>query len=325
LRSVESRAWLAGSGRSGTTWLGQVLAAPRGNALLYEPLHPGLARFSSDLTPRISDPGDRPYLRTDSEFPSWQRYIEHILGGAGFTRRTMLAGRRLSDRPRAVWRALTGRRLVVKAIRSNLMVGWLARTFDLRVVLLLRHPCATVASQAMRGWGLRRRMIEVLLQQPELVQDHLKDDLARIESGSVLGAPLTRLAARWAIESRVALAMAARDRRIFPVAYENLLVRPRVELERIFAFLGWDPQPSDWRRVLSRAETRTGGIAPAARLARWKDQLPEGAAVDILGVVRSLGIDFYDEGELPIRPFASRSQDTADDPVSPDPAAPAQS
>jgi hypothetical protein len=308
---------LAGSGRSGTTWLGQVLAEPCGNALLYEPLHSGLVRFPPDMTPRISDPGDRYYLRTDAEVPSWKRYVAHILGGSGFTRGTMLAGRRPIDRPRAVWRAFTGKRLVVKEIRSNLMVGWLARSFDLRVVLLLRHPCATVASQASRGWGASRKMLDVLLQQSDLVQDQLKDDIARITSEGAPDTTLTRLATRWAIESRVALAMAAHDERILPVAYEHLLLRTRPELERIFAFLGWEVKPSDWRRVRARAEPRAGGISPGERLGRWKKQLPEAAAAEILGVVRSLGIDFYGEGEVPTRPIAPGRRDAGSAPSEP--------
>ncbi len=245
---------MAGSGRSGTTWLGLVLAAPRGSALLYEPFHSWYAQFPPDLTPQISDASDRYYFRTDAEIPSWKRYIEHILGGSGFTRRTLFAGRQAHDRPHALWRALTGKRLVVKEIRSNLMLGWLARTFDLRIVLLVRHPCATVASQASRQWGTKRNVVELLLQQPELVQDHLQD-LEQL-TPAVLDTPVKRLAARWALENRIALATAARDDRVLPVAYENLVMCPRSELERIFTFLGWELSTPDWRRVLSSSPAK---------------------------------------------------------------------
>lgn len=296
---------MAGSGRSGTTWLGLVLAAPRGSALLFEPLHSWFARFPPDLTPPISDASDRPYFRTNAEVPSWKRYIEHILGGSGFTRRTIFAGRRPHDRPHALWRALTGKRLVVKAIRSNLMLGWLARTFDLRIVLLVRHPCATVASQASRQWGTKRNIVEVLLRQPELVRDHLKDDLERL-APVVLDTPVKRLAARWALENRIALAMVAHDDRMLPVAYENLVMYPRSELERIFAFLGRNLSKSDWRRTLSRSRKGLCSVVPPTELlGRWKSRLSAQEIEDILAVVHSLGVDFYDEGSLPTRPFTT--------------------
>lgn len=306
MRSVESRVWLAGSGRSGTTWLGLLLAAPRSSALLYEPLHSWYAQFPPDLTPSISDAGDRPYFRTDAEMLSWKHYIEHILGGSGFTRRTLFAGRRPHDRPHALWRALTGKRLVVKEIRSNLMLGWLARTFDLRIVLLVRHPCATVASQASRQWGTKRNVVEVLLRQPELVQDHLKEDLEQL-TPAVLDTPVKRLAARWALENRIALEMAARDDRVLTVAYESLVMCPRSELERIFTFLGWDLSKSDWRRVMPRSRKGLNYVVPPAELlGRWKSRLSAQEIADILAVVHSLGIDLYDEASLPTRPFVTR-------------------
>ncbi len=136
--------------------------------------------------------------------------MDRILRGSGFTRRSLLSATRSDDRPRALWRALTGKRLLIKEIRSNLMVGWLARTFDLCVVLLLRHPCATVASQASLGWGTKPKIVDDLLLQRELVEDHLKNALPQFDSGVPDSTP-ARLAIRWAVENRVALAMAASD------------------------------------------------------------------------------------------------------------------
>jgi hypothetical protein len=268
---------------------------------MFEPLRFWLERFSPDLTPPVLGATERPYFRPDAQVLSWERHVGRILRGSGFTRRSLFSGRRPRDRPHALWRALSGKRLVVKEIRSNLMIGWLARTFDLRVVLLLRHPCATVASQASLGWGTKRKVIEALLEQPELVQDHLKADFERLDPGS-LDTTVARLAARWAVENRVALVMAAQDDRILPVAYEDLVARPRPGLERIFSFLGWAPMESDWRRILSRVAAGSGsGIPAAERLRSWREKLPARDAACVLSVVRSLGIDLYDESDLPAR------------------------
>lgn len=164
------------------------------------------------------------------------------------------------------------------------MLGWLARTFDLRIVLLVRHPCATVASQLNRKWGTKRNVMEVLLRQPELVQDHLQDDLERLTT-VVLDTPVKQLAARWALENRIALEMAARDDRVLPVAYENLVMSPRAELERIFTFLGWELSQSDWRRVMSRTRKGLSHVVPPAELLdRWKSRLSAQEIADILTV-----------------------------------------
>jgi hypothetical protein len=267
---------------------------------MFEPLRFWLERHPPDLTPPILGATERPYFRPDAQVPSWEQHVNRILSGSGFTRASLFSGTRPRDRPHALWRALSGKRLLVKEIRSNLMIGWLARTFALRVVLLVRHPCATVASQASLGWGTKRKVIEALLEQPALVQDHLKDDLERLDS-DFLDTTAARLAARWAIENRAALAMAARDHRILPVAYEDLVVRPRPGLERIFSFLGWEPTETDWKRILSRVAAGAGGISPTERLRGWRARLPAQDAARVLGVVRSFGIDVYDEGDLPTR------------------------
>lgn len=302
MRHPISTAWLSGSGRSGTTWLGQILTANPGSAFLYEPLHSWLASFPKDLTPAITDAGDRPYFRVGSNNPSWTHYISDVLDGRGFTRRTLLSGIPARQQPRAIWRALTGNRLVIKEIRSNLMIDWLTSTFGVRVILITRHPCAVVASQAARDWGTKRNVLDSLLSQPELVEDHLTGDLHYLNREH-LDTELKRLAARWAIENRVALETAQGNNLVLPVAYERLVLNSRLELEKIFDFLNWPIDGGGWCAI-ERQLNQTGDDQPSpdGRLSRWQSQLDPHQIDDILGVTHSLGIKRYDEGIMPVPP-----------------------
>lgn len=302
MRHPISTTWLSGSGRSGTTWLGQVLAANPGSAFLYEPLHSWFASFPEDLSPAITDASDRPYIRVGSSNPSWTRYIARVLEGRGFTRRTLLSGVPARQRPRAIWRALAGNRLVIKEIRSNLMLDWLTSTFGVRVILITRHPCAVVASQAARNWGTKRNVLDSFFSQPEFVEDHLRGDLHHLNRDN-LDTGLKRLAARWAIENRVALETARNNDMVLPVAYERLVLNSRSELEKIFDFLNWPIDRRGWCAI-ERQLNRAGKDQPSVdgRLSRWRTWLQPREIDDILAVTRSLGIKCYDECIMPVTP-----------------------
>ena len=298
MRHPISTAWISGSGRSGTTWLGRLLAAHRDSALLYEPLHPGLASFPEDLNPAITDAGDRPYIRAGSNNRSWTNYISSILSGRGFTRRTLFTGIPKHQRPRAIWRAFTGKRLVVKEIRSNLLIEWLTGEFGVRTIVIVRHPCAVVASQLVRNWGTKRNVLDPFLSQPDFVEDHLAGCLDYL-NGENLDTVPKQLAARWAIENRAALEVARNNNRVLVVAYEQLVLDSHAELRKAFEFLGWPVDDRVWRTV-ERHLNPEALSRPHDWLGQWQSRLDPRLVDDILAVTRALGVTRYDERILPV-------------------------
>jgi hypothetical protein len=147
---------IVGLPRSGTTWTMRALAAAAGSTPISE-----------------ADNEDKyPMLRPGDQAPPYRDLWDWILQGANETRRSLWARRLLgpgretrlhqgrSDpitwlagtlardpRPRPADAGAGGTpRIVAKSIHAQLSVEWLAATFDIDVLLLLRHPASVLAS-----------------------------------------------------------------------------------------------------------------------------------------------------------------------------------
>ena len=70
---------MAGSGRSGTTWVGNVLASCRGGVPVFEPLK----RSRCPAVPLSAEAAEFPgrYLRLNAAHEDWRRYFEQVLSG----------------------------------------------------------------------------------------------------------------------------------------------------------------------------------------------------------------------------------------------------
>ncbi len=66
----------------------------------------------------------------------------------------------------------TGKRPLMKDPLAILAVEWLANTFDMEVVLLIRHPAAFVGSLKKANWP---HPFDNFLQQPLLMEKHLSE------------------------------------------------------------------------------------------------------------------------------------------------------
>lgn len=237
---------VAGSGRSGTTWLSTLINHDNKYRFIFEPFHPAkVAPCEAFLR--------KQYLRPDDEREMYLDAARKILSGK--------VRSRWSDRFN---RKLVSRKRLVKDIRANLLLGWLRHNFpEMPMVLLLRHPCAVADSRLRLGW---RDNLDEAMSQKELVEDHLKpfepDILAAKD-------PFERSIFLWCIENYVPLRQpGAGD--IHVVFYENLLADPEKELASLFAFLGGKE-----REPRSAADSPSIHL-PASPHTRRRDDPPPG-------------------------------------------------
>ncbi|HET6688181.1 MAG TPA: sulfotransferase [Rubrobacter sp.] len=211
-----SSVFLAGSGRSGTTWVSAVINHRNAYRFIFEPFRPGRVRMMEAFRRRqYLRPGDR---------------REEYLGPA----RTALTGG-----IRSLWtdrfnNKLVARRRLIKDIRANLLLGWIYENFPgMPIILLLRHPCAVVTSQLALGW---QEVLLETMEQEELVEDFLLPVEAEIRAARD---PFERHLFSWCIENYVPLRQFGPGE-IHLVFYESFLVDPEHELRRLFSFLGED-------------------------------------------------------------------------------------
>jgi hypothetical protein len=266
--------FIAGSGRSGTTWLSGLLNHDAAYREVFEPFHPG-------KNARFQDFKSKQYLRPADRRDAFLTPAEEAVTG------------RLRSRWSDRGGALVARRRLVKDIRANLLLGWLAENFPgMPIVLLMRHPCAVVSSRLALGW---RDNLDETISQRELVEDHLLPVEGRIRAARD---PFERHLFLWCIDNFVPLRQ-FRPGEIQLLFYENLVLEPEPELRRLFRFVGRDYDD----RVLaklgrpSRTSRRGEGIPSVDG---WRGRVDEGLLEKAVEILSLFGLDrIYGSGPVP--------------------------
>jgi hypothetical protein len=282
-RMLTSRAYdlrstiiVAGSPRSGTTWVGNTVASIPGSAVVFEPLH-------LDRVPLAREAGFtwRTYVRQGTRWPAGEHALDEMLHGRvlnDWTAREIPYPKRVTT-----W--------IVKCIRMNRMLPWLTERFATRAPLLvIRHPCAVIASQMAAGWARPTEHPD-----PALVADfpQTRSVLETLETDE------EHRAAGWALDTLVPLS-AAKPHPWVTLLYERVTRGPE-ELDTAFQRWGITRPPglNERMRVLSSTTTPSRNAARFSPLTGWTKQLSHDQIRRILAVTHALGLDFYGEDTEP--------------------------
>lgn len=174
---------VTGSHRSGTTWVGRMLALAPAVAHIHEPLNP-VNRLSW-----LGAPPKRWFehidgTNADEYRPAFERLIS-LRPPLGHHLATVRSPRHLAANAREVaqvlsWRASRARPLVKDPI-AFFSAEWLASTFDMDVVVLVRHPAAFAGSLKRNRWAFD---FTNFTSQPRLVDTYLSSFADEIEAAS---------------------------------------------------------------------------------------------------------------------------------------------
>ena len=277
---------LAGSPRSGTTWVADLLRSAPGYLQLTEPLWNGLRRV------RAAGLGDRTYAPPDEARPALARFFEKLLRG-----RPLFHGWLTDD---SLADALRARRLLLKCIRANRLLPWLARNFEMRgILLLVRHPCAVVSSAMMHpGFKPPAGVSEL---DRAYVEARAPGRAALLDS---LGTEAELRALTWALDQHVAFG-ALREKRVTLLSYEKLLLDGAAEIERVFAALRL-PMPAGAAARLDRPSREAhawsaahGRASAEERLGGWRKRLTGEQVRRVLAVAGAFGIEGFSEEAVP--------------------------
>lgn len=273
---------ILGSGRSGTTWLTELAAAGTDGRIIFEPLHPKCVRGRMAL-PR------RPYLPPDQACTEMRSVFDPVFDGSLRSIWSDLYNDRFSYRHR-----------VIKEIRANLCLGWIAKTYpQVRIALIVRNPINVAQSQMAGGWPVELSWFHA---QPELLRDHpflAAPELNRCET------QFKRNIAHWAVENRVALdqleCSVAERQRVRLFSYDTLKDDP-LYLTKFLEFAG----VANPTRILGQASrpsrvTRPRVKDPAAGKA--EKYMPTVSELEYArGVLEQLNLIDFAQGDL----FGSR-------------------
>jgi len=228
--------FLSSMGRSGSTILSDIINYDNTYRILFEP-------FRSDLVSEAKDFVYPLYLRPDNQDLRYLNPAQKIISGEVHSKwidtenTTMFPKRRL-----------------IKDIRTNLYLKWIHNNFpEMKIVLLLRHPCAVVASWLAADFGDGKRGRDRLLADNSFVNDmdtRILDEYSNAES------TFERLVFFWCISYWMPFRQFKEDE-IHLVFYENLIVDPTGELESLFSFLDYDYSEEKALDVLTKPSSTT--------------------------------------------------------------------
>ncbi len=282
---------LAGAGRSGTTWVQTLINYQQDHRILFEPFWFKKVAFLSGFTAKG-------YIRETNRDPAFCKPALRILKGD--------FRNEWADQLNG-YRFFYLRRLI-KDIRVNLCLKWLYNLMpELKIVLLLRHPCAVSASQIRMGWGKsptsrstqKWPASRFMLNHKALYEDFLKP------FESLFHDPLTGFEhriLRWAIQNYVPLRQ-FQPGEIYLLFYEKLLAEPERELAGLFNFLELPLNPAVFdilNKPSSTSMPDTGFRNPDNRLQSWRNQVSREQLKSAIKILTRFGFDhIYNDDLLP--------------------------
>lgn len=267
---------IAGIGRSGTTWLGELINHDHSYRVLFEPLHKdvavndlfrrGVHRYlrpqdqDADLVQDIADAFTRHY---DAAFVN--QYAGHTHGAAS-----------------------SG--VMVKEIRITLLLPWLRVNFpEMPIIVIMRHPGAVLRSQ-LTQWKDLARTLDVLTVQHSLMHDHLAPfdrDLRRISDR------FQRQLLLWCA-THYTLLRTLKPGQAHWVFYENLVLDPMNELKRIFDYLHRPFDAAAMAQLVEKPSRMTGSDANAETfraLDRWREGTTQAQLLQMQYALEMFGLD----------------------------------
>ena len=172
---------VTGAHRSGTTWVGRMLAADADTAYISEPLNvlhrPGVLHAPvKHWYTYITQENEAEYLPAfeelfDFEYHTWSEILS-IRSLKDFLR----MGRDFNIFFNG---SLHGQRALLKDPFAVFSAPWFAQRLNCKVVVTVRHPAGFASSLKRLNWPFDFRN---LLDQPILMRDHLEVDRAEMES-----------------------------------------------------------------------------------------------------------------------------------------------
>ena len=278
---IEHSILVAGAARSGTTWLGDLIAAHIPCRILFEPFNPNLVQEYRHFN-------YFQYMRPTAENRQFFEFANRVFRGQIRNRWIDHQNERFFARYR-----------LIKEIRINLALKYLRNQFpQVPLIFMMRHPCAVVLSRMELGWATGQD-IEPLLSQSELIEDHLSTFLDLIRSTVV---EEEKHAIIWAIHNLIPLKQFS-HRELKIVHYETLCTQPQRELSSVLDFIGQSDQPmlmNMIQRPSQTARSTSAVVQGASQIDKWSKKLTNRQIDNILKVVDKFGLGhLYDSSFLP--------------------------
>lgn len=295
---------VTGAHRTGTTWVGKMIAAHPGVSYISEPLNvrhrPGVLRATTEhWYTYICEQNEGDYLHplrdtiqfeyhTLSEFKSLRSLKDAARMGRDWSIFTM--GR------------LFKKRALLKDPFAVFSVPWFANRLSCQVVITIRHPAAFTSSLKRLDWGFD---FSHLLSQPLLMSDWLEPYRGEMEE--IVNAPkdiISQASLLWCLVYRVVSEYCTQFPSFIIARHEDLSLEPVGGFQGIYDRLGLSFDSRARRAILrssspynpkERPETAIYGtrLDSRANLDTWKERLSNEEIYRIRQRTEEVSVNFY--------------------------------
>ncbi len=295
---------VTGAHRSGTTWVGRMLAADEDTAYISEPLNvlhrPGV--FSAPVKrwyTYITTENEAGYLPAflellDFDYHLWSE-IRSIRSRKDFLRmgrdfHTFFIG------------DMHGQRILLKDPFAVFSMPWFAERLKAQIVITVRHPVAFASSLKRLNWSFDFRD---LLDQPLLMRDHLEAHRTEMEA-----MPADDIIGQAALLWRMVYRVVHRNCDLYPafkvVRHEDLSLDPVRGYRELYQFLELDFTPrvekiilnsssSENPTELSKNKTYSVKLNSRASMDTWKKRMTAEEITRIRKLTEGVSQLFYSD------------------------------
>ncbi len=297
---------VTGAHRSGTTWVGRMLASNSQTAYISEPLNVlhrrGVYRAEvNSWYPYIAQENESQYLSAFDDLLNFKYHLFDEIKSLRSRKDFLRMGRDLAIFTNG---KLRNQRALLKDPFAVFSALWFAQKLNCQIVFTVRHPAAFASSLKRLNWNFD---FGDLLAQPLLMRDHLESDRADMESiqaDDVIG----QAALLWRMIYR-AIYLTAKLRPDFKVVrHEDLSLDPVAGFKSLYASLGLNFD----EKVRDAILTSSGSENPAelsnkniysvkldsrANMDNWKKRLTSDEITRIRKLTEDVSHLFYSDNE----------------------------
>lgn len=279
------------SPRGGSTWLAESLKSLTNASLIWEPLFVYQQYKINFLNPfayperKESGMGWHQYIPEGTTWKDAEDFFDAL-----FSKEIInLKLYRFND----LSKISNSSTFIYKFCFGNNVLPWLVDKYDIKPTLLVRHPCAVVASQLNYGaWDWHKTNFKYnynMKKNPEYYEPfrEILDSISCVEE---------RLAAEWALTVITPIKNKKNDEKWVTLAYEDLLLNPEKCLNKIKDRyeLAWDNNQLDGM-IQKQSFTKSSfqKSSKKNKLNSWQNHLSTKQIDTILNFINRLGVDFY--------------------------------
>jgi hypothetical protein len=297
---------VTGAHRSGTTWVGRMLAANPQTAYISEPLNVLHRRgvYRAEVPhwyEYITEENESKYLPAFQELLNYRYHLPAEIMSLRSQKDLLRMGRDLSI---FINGKLRRQRPLIKDPFAVFSAPWFAKKLNCQVVITIRHPGGFASSLKRLNWPFDFRN---LLEQPMLMRDHLEKDRADMEqmqADDIVG----QSALLW----RMIYRSVHTTRQLFPdfkiVRHEDLSLDPVAGYKSLYKSLGlkFDDQVRDTilnssssenPAELSKKKVHSVKLDSRANMDNWKKRLTPEEITRIRKMTEDISPLFYADNE----------------------------